>query len=317
MEKTERDILATPKVANNRSLKCSLPKKEGRKQEQTFQERDVKLHGQLRPLVPFFVPEEETSEGDLKINDSLRVPQETNLKASAEPKEVIVRTWDREQGFFEEAVHRVTETNNEPSIDEEEGCRNVKSDFSAVEVRTKLLTPDTILARASAKKQILTPNPNTLSEGKDSELRSSPDSMFERDICKELNFSEQQTQKVDNFYKGGKRAEQNKKPNEQKKPNQSARGRQSGSPKIPQGEVFRNPNRLEDRGKGRRVANSEYRAPEKHNQKSSRKVRKAYNEEETGKPNSTETDLNRRFAGSSYDTASPPPASLPLPSFVK
>ncbi|EME28313.1 uncharacterized protein Gasu_41600 [Galdieria sulphuraria] len=311
MEKTERDRLETENIASSLSQKCSLLKKEGSKKEQfsqAAQERDMKLHGQLRPLVPFFVPGEETSDGDLKINDTLRVPQETSFKVAAEPKEVIVRTWDKEQGFFEESVHRVTESNREPMTEEKEGLKNVKGDTSVVEVRTKLLTPDSILARASAKKQFLSPYPGGSIEGKDAERKSCSDFSFEREVCRELSFSEQ-TQKLENYQKGSKKSELNKKYNEQKKPNQSAKKKHSGSPKSPYNEIMRNSNKLEDSEKGRRAADKEYRAPEKHNQKSSRKIKKAYSEEGSKKPTSTEADLNRRFAGSSYDTASPPPAS--------
>ncbi|GJD12499.1 hypothetical protein Gasu2_65770 [Galdieria sulphuraria] len=227
MEKTERDRLETENIASSLSQKCSLLKKEGSKKEQfsqAAQERDMKLHGQLRPLVPFFVPGEETSDGDLKINDTLRVPQETSFKVAAEPKEVIVRTWDKEQGFFEESVHRVTESNREPMTEEKEGLKNVKVFWPELQQRNSFLAL-TLVALLKGRMQ-----------------------------------SERAALIFRSKEKGVKR-------------------KHSGSPKSPYNEIMRNSNKLEDSEKGRRAADKEYRAPEKHNQKSSRKIKKAYSEE--------------------------------------
>jgi len=317
MENTESERLATHKASTSFLQRSSLLKKEasGKKEQgsQVAEERQVKLQGQLRPLVPFFVPGEATSDGDLKINDSLRVPSKTSPEALHEPKEIIVRTWDRERGFFEEAVHRVTESSSELKPNEEASLGSGAKDQSAVEVRTKLLTPDSILARASAKKLVISPSPSGSHDRKDSQQKTSPDSSLDRDVCKELNFSEQ----TSNYRKGNKKGEQNRRQQEHKHLSQSSNNRQSGSPKKSPVESVRNSNKPKDMEKGKKGGQKDYRTPDKQNQKLSRKVKNVHDEKSNKNDTWSEADLTKRFAGSSYDTASPPPASLPLPSFVK
>eukprot|EP00871_Galdieria_phlegrea_P005453 jgi/Galph1/5909/GphlegSOOS_G4638.1 len=325
MEKTDKDSPTSSGLTSSFSKKCSVLSGVGMegtgsynnssqvigKCNPSLNERgsDNKTQGKLRPLVPFFVPGEETVEGTPKINEALTLQltkdkQETFNK----PLEVKVRTWDREQGFFEETVHRVTEPIVEQACDGRELQNSTERETAIEEIKRRLLTPDSILARASAKRiWRFTAKEET-------------ETLVEKDIRRELDFSEQmETQE--------KKIVASKNTNHNHKPKDKRRNMRLNNEK----QLLNSKSSSNARHQRSDVSSAErhdHQAPLKGFSFDLQKPRKQgktfqFDSKSRSKGSSSRdnikvaADLNesRRYAGRSYDTASPPPASLPLPSF--